>query len=127
MQSRIISIAIASTFLVGVAAWFGARYWTFGQFSSIFILVGSVLAFTLAVIVVGGDVFYRWLSVAISAGLAYRSFAFFFYLNSKGTPGEAYLLPGAAFSVYSVALFALLLFSHRQDQETIMKSPQSHP
>ncbi len=119
MQSRIISIAIASTFLVGVAAWFGARYWTFGHYSSISIAVGSALAITLVVLVVRGNVFYRWLAVAISAGLAYRSFALFVYLNSKEMLGGAYLLPGAAFSVCSVALFALLLTSHQQDQETI--------
>ena len=119
MHSRIISIAIASTFLVGVAAWFGARFWTFGRFSLISIAVGSALAITLAVLVVRGDVFYRWLTVAISAGLAYRSFALFVYLNSKGTPGGAYLIPGAIFSVCSVALFALLLTSRQRNQGAI--------
>ena len=119
MQSRIIPIAIASTFLAGVAAWFVARYWTFGHYSSLSIAFGSALAITLAVLVVRGSVFYRWFAVAISAGLAYRSFALFLYLNSKGTPGGAYLLPGVAFSICSVALFALLLTSHQQDQGTI--------
>ena len=119
MHSRFISIAIASTFLLGVAAWFVARFWTFGQYSSLSIAFGSALAITLAVLVVRGNVFYRWLKVAISAGLAYRSFALFFYWNSKGTPGGAYLLPGVAFSICSVALFALLLTSHQRNQGTI--------
>jgi hypothetical protein len=39
-----ITITVASPFLVGVAAWFGARYWTFGHYSSISIAVGSALA-----------------------------------------------------------------------------------
>ena len=119
MQSRIIPIAIASTFLAGVAAWFVARFWTFGQYSSISIAVGSALAITLAVLVVRGNVFYRWFAVAISAGLAYRSFALFFYLNSKDTPGEAYLFPGVAFSGCSVALFALLLTSHQRNRRNM--------
>jgi hypothetical protein len=114
-----ITITVASTFLVGVAAWFGARYWTFSHYSSISIAVGSALAITLVVLVVRGNVFYCWLTVAISAGLAYRSFALFVYLNSKEMLGGAYLLPGAAFSVCSVALFALLLTSHQQDQGAI--------
>jgi hypothetical protein len=119
MHSRIISIAIASTFLAGVAARFGARFWKFGQYYSISIAFCFALAMTLAVLMVRGNVFYRWLTVAISAGLAYRSLALFVYLNSKGTPGGAYLLPGVAFSICSVALFALLLTSHQQDQGTI--------
>ena len=116
MHLRIISIAIASTFLAGVAAWFVARFWTFGHYSWLSIAFGSALAITLAVLVVRGSVFYRWFAVAISAGLAYRSFALFVYLNSKGTPGEAYLFPGVAFSVCSVALFAFLLISHQRNQ-----------
>jgi hypothetical protein len=119
MHSRITSIAIASTFLAGVATRFVARYWTFGQYSSIAIAFDSALAITLAVLMVRGNVFYSWFAVAISAGLAYRSFALFVYLNSKGTPGGAYLLPGVAFSVCSVALFTFLLISHQQDQGTI--------
>ena len=83
------------------------------------IAVGSALAMTLAVLVVRGDVFYRWLTVAISAGLAYRSFALFGYLNSKGTPGGAYILPGVTFSICTVALFAFLLISHQWNQGTI--------
>lgn len=116
MHSRIISIAIASTFLAGVATWSGARFWTFGHFSSISTAFRFALAMTLAVLVIRGNVFYRWLAVAISAGLAYRSFALFVYLNSKGIPGGAYLLPGVAFSICSVALFALLL--SRDSQRT---------
>ena len=119
MNSRNISIAIASTFLAGVAAWFVARFWTFGHYSSISIAFGFALAVALAVLVVRGDVFYGWFMVAISAGLAYRSFALFFYLKSKGTPGGAYLIPGAIFSVCSVALFALLLTSRQRNQGAI--------
>ncbi|MEQ9409278.1 MAG: hypothetical protein RIK87_16200 [Fuerstiella sp.] len=115
MHLRIISIAIASTFLAGVAAWFVARFWTFGHYSWLSIAFGSALA----ILVVRGSVFYRWFAVAISAGLAYRSFTLFLYLNSKGIPGEAYLFPGVAFSVCSVALFAFLLISHQRKQETI--------
>lgn len=119
MHLRIISIAIASTFLAGVVAWFVARFLTFGHYSSISIAFGSALAITLAVLVVRGNVFYRWFAVAISAGLAYRCFALFVYLNSKGISRGAYLLPGVAFSICSVALFALLLTSHQRKQETI--------
>ena len=119
MHSRIISIAIASTFLAGVAGRFVARYWTFGHYSLISIAFGSTLAMTLVVFVVRGDVFYRWFAVAISAGLAYRSFALFFYLSSKGTPGAAYLIPGVAFSICSVALFALQLISHQRNRKNM--------
>lgn len=119
MQSRIISIAIASTFLVGAAAWFWARFWTFGRFSLISTALRFALAITLAVLVVRGDVFYRWVTVAISAGLAYRSFALVVYLDSSGTPGGAYLLPGVVFSICSVALCAFLLTSHQRNRSSI--------
>ena len=119
MLSRIISISIASTSLAGVAAWFVARYCTFSQHSSISIAVGSALAMTLAVLVVRRNVFYRWTTVAISAGLACRSFVLFAYLNSKGIPGGAYLVPGIASSLCSAALFAFLLTSHQQKQENL--------
>jgi hypothetical protein len=118
MHSRIISIAIASTFLAGVVAWFVARFLTFAHYSSISIAFGSALAITLAVLVVRGNVFYRWFAVVISAGLAYRSFALFFYLKSTGTPGDAYLFPGFAFSVCSVALFAFLFIGRPCNQGT---------
>ena len=119
MHSRIISIAIASAFLAGVAAWFVARFWTFGHYSWLSIAFVSALAITLAVLVVRGNVFYRWFAVAISAGLAYRSFAMFVYVNSKGTPGGAYLFPGVAFSVCSVALLAFLLISHQRNRRNM--------
>jgi hypothetical protein len=77
------------------------------------------LAITLAVLVARGNVFYSWFAVAISAGLAYRSFALFVYLNSKGMLGGAYLFPGVAFSVCSVAMLALLLTSKLRNRRTM--------
>lgn len=119
MKSRIISIAIASTFLAGVAGRFVARYSTFGDYYWFSIAFDSALSITLAVLVVRGNVFYSWFAVAISAGLACRSFALFFYLKSKGTPGGAYLFPGFAFSSCSVALFAFLLISHQRNRRNM--------
>ena len=127
MHSRIISIAIGSTCLAGVAAWFAARYWTFGHYSLISIAFGSTLAMTLVVFVVRGDVFYCWFAVAISAGLAYRSFALFFYLKSKDIPGEAYRFPGVAFSVCSIALFAFLLINHQRNRRNRQMTHSPHP
>ena len=116
MHSRVISIAIASTFLAGAAAWFVARFWTFGHYDLISIAFRSALAMTLAVLVVRGNVFYSWCTVVISAGLAYRSFRLYVYLDSRGIQGGAYLLPGAVFSLCSVALFAFLVASHLRNR-----------
>jgi hypothetical protein len=119
MQSRIVPNAIASTFLAGVAGRVVARHLTFGDYYWFAIAFDSALAITLAVLMVRGNVFYSWFAVAISAGLAYRSFALFFYLKSKDTPGEAYLMPGVAFSICSVALLAFLLISHQRNRRNM--------
>jgi len=106
-------------FLAGVAAWFVARFWAFGHYSPISIAFVTAWALTLAVLVVRGDDSYRWLVVAISAGQAYRSFAVFFYLKSKGIPCGAYLLPGTIFTLCSVALFTTLLANSLRNRRAL--------
>ncbi len=118
MSSNKFSIAIAAIFLVGVAAWFGARIWTFGSVHPFSLLFRSVLAIALATCVVRGIVFYRWFMVVISAGLAYSSFGQYCYLNSKGIAGDAFILPGAVFSLCSAALFTSLLAGHTRKRRT---------
>jgi hypothetical protein len=112
MQSKTFSIATASIFVVGVIAWYGARYWAFGQFR-IFSIIGIVLAIALAIHFSRGDVFSRWLTFALSSAGAYSCFNLFFHIRSKAAlldgkeiTGEAFVLPGVLFSVCSVLLIA---------------------
>jgi hypothetical protein len=124
MQSKSSSIAIASTFLLGVAAWYGARYWTFGQFHTFFI-IPFVLAIALATSVVRGDVFSRWLTFVFGVMGVYASFNLFLHLrskviivNSEEITGEAFILPGAFFSLCSAILFAAWLAGYLRKRQT---------
>ena len=110
MRSKALLVAIASIFVVGVIAWYGARYWAFGQFR-IFSMIGIVLAIALAIRVSRGDGFSRWLAFAFSAFGAYSSFNLFLHIRSKATllegteiKGEAFVLPGALFAICSALL-----------------------
>ena len=110
MRSKAFSIAIASIFVVGVMAWYGARYWAFGQFR-MFSMIGIVLAIALAISFLRGDVFSRWLTFAFSSFGAYSSFNLFLHIRSKAAlldgkeiTGEAFVLPGALFSICSALL-----------------------
>jgi hypothetical protein len=73
--------------------------------------------------------FIAGLRVAISAGLAYRSFALFVYLNSKGMLGGAYLFPWSRF----LCLFGshVSLAAHQQAPESenngVMQSTRNNP
>lgn len=92
MHSRIISIAIASTFLAGVSAWFGTRFWTFGRFSSISV-VGFAFAKTLAVL---RDSRGRALSLAYCRDKCRSSLPFFGAVHGVGgLRGNGYQIPGA--------------------------------
>jgi len=112
MRSKAFSIAIALTFVVGVVAWYGARYWAFGQFR-MFSMIGIVLAIALAINFLRGDVFSRWLTLAFSLAGSYSSFNLFLHIRSKAAlldgkeiTGEAFVLPGALFSICSGLLIA---------------------
>lgn len=111
------SITIAVTFLAGVAAWYGARVWTFGHFRASFVIAFG-FATALAVSLVRGDGFSRWLALLISAGGAYASFNLFAYMNSRGIDGGAYLLPGVVFSLCCVALLASRVVGFRRKGQT---------
>jgi len=108
MTSQKFSIVIASMFLLGVAAWYGARLWTFGHLRAYFV-VPLVLAVALVVSLVRGSESSRWLTGLFSAGYAYASFNLSFYANSKGIAGGAYVLPGVAFSLCFVLVFFSLV------------------
>ena len=110
-------IATAVIFLLGAAAWFGARIWTFDNFRPRYVF-SFALAVALAIAVVRGSVFYRWFTLVISSAYAYSSFSQFVYLNSKGTAGDAFILPGALFSLCSAILIAALLTGYLQTRQT---------
>jgi len=110
MQSKAFSIAVVSLFVAGVAAWYAARYWAFDQFRP-FSLIGVVMAIALAISFLRGDVFSRWVTLAFGLFGAYSSFNLFFHIRSKAElleakeiTGEAFILPGALFSLSSVLL-----------------------
>ena len=110
MQSKSFSIAVASLFVAGVAAWYAARFWAFDQFRP-FSLIGVVLAIALAISFLRGDVVSRWLTLAFSLLGTYASFNLFFHIRSKAElleakeiAGEAFILPGVLFSLSSVLL-----------------------
>lgn len=127
MRSRIISIAIASTFLAGVVGRFVARYWTFGQYSSISIAVGFALAIALAVLVVRGNVFYRWFMVAISSGLAYSSFCALFLLEIQRHTGRS--ISYSRSYLFSLCGCAVCLTAHQSSAGSRgkkMKSLRNH-
>jgi hypothetical protein len=107
MPSKSLSILVALTFLLGVAAWYGARVWTFGHFR-ISHVIPLVLATGLAVSQVRGNKSSFWLTGLFSAGGAYASFNLFFYTNSKGVAGGAYIVPGVLFSLCLALLFVSL-------------------
>jgi len=110
MQSKAFSIAVVSLFVAGVAAWYAARYWAFDQFRP-FSLIGVMLAFVLAISFLRGDVFSRWLTLAFGLFGAYSSFHLYFHIRSraelleaKEITGEAFILPGALFSLSSLLM-----------------------
>lgn len=110
MQSKAFSIAVVSLFVAGVAAWYAARYWAFDQFRP-FSLIGVVLAIALAISFVRGDLFSRWLTLALGIFGAYSSFNLFLHIRSKVAllegkemNGEAFILPGVLFSLSTVLL-----------------------
>ena len=124
MQSKAFSIITASIFVISVAAWYGARYWAFGQFR-MFSMIGIVLAIALAVNFIRGDVFSRWLTFAFSSFGAYSSFNLFLHIRSKAAlldgeeiTGEAFILPGALFSLCSALLIATCLAGYLRKQRT---------
>jgi hypothetical protein len=112
LSSKHLFAALAALFLVGVAAWFGARIWTFDTFRPTSVIVGAVLAIGLATSIVRGDVFSRWLAVAISTGLAYSSFSLSSYLKSQDMAGGVFLIPAAILCLCSCLLAAALLRRH---------------
>jgi len=107
MAFKPLSILAASTFLLGVAAWYAARVWTFGHFQ-ISYAIPLVLATALAVSQMRGSKSSSWLMGLFSAGGAYASFNLFFYINSKELVGGAYIIPGVLFSLCLTLLFSLL-------------------
>jgi hypothetical protein len=118
MRSKAFSFVIASILVVGVIAWYGARYWAFGQFR-ILSMIGIVLAIALAIHFLRGDVFSLWLAFALSSAGAYSSFDLFLHIRSKAAlldgeeiTGGAFVLPGALFSICS----ALVLLTFLADQ-----------
>jgi len=124
MQSKVFSIIIASLFVIGAAAWYGARYWTFGQFR-MFSMIGIVLAIALAISYLRGDVFSRWATFAFSLFGAYSSFNLFLYIRSKAVlldgkeiTGEPFIVPGALFSLCSALLIVTCLAAHLRKQRT---------
>jgi hypothetical protein len=108
-SSKHVFPALAALFLVGVAAWFGARIWTFDTFRPSSLVVGAALAIGLATSIVRADAFSRWFAVAISTGLAYSSFSLFSYLKSQDMAGAVFLIPAAIFCLCSCLLATSLL------------------
>ena len=92
------SILVTSTFLLGVATWYGARFWTFGDFS-LYHAIPFLLATALVVSMARGNRSSFWLMALFSAAGAYASFNLFFYLKSTKFAGPAYIVPGCCFSL----------------------------
>ena len=122
MQSKTILIVIASTFVIGVAAFIAALYWELGMFRMSRILA-IVLAISLGISVSRGDVSSRWLTFGFSSFGAILSFSVFLdvrskfiLFHSKEITGEAFLLPGVLFSVCSTLLIASFLASFVRNQ-----------
>jgi len=114
MASKALSLLASSTFLLGVAAWYGARVWTFGRFSVSY-AIPLALAIALVVSQVRGSKSSCWLMGLFSAAGAYASFNLFFYTNSRGFPGGAYIVPGVLFSLCLALLCASLVAVHVQE------------
>ena len=124
MQSKAVSISIVSLFVAGVVAWYAARYWAFGQFR-IFSFIAFVLAISLAINFLRGDVWSRWLTLAFSLFGAFSSFNLFLYIRSKSAlidskevAGEAFVLPGTLFSICAILLIASYLAGHLRRKES---------
>ncbi len=111
MTFKPLSVLVALTFLLGVAAWYGARAWTFGHFR-ISYAIPIVLATTLTVSQVRGNTASFWLVGLFSAAGAYSSFNLLLYMNSKELEGGAYIVPGVLFSLCLALLFASLCAAH---------------
>jgi hypothetical protein len=72
------------------------------------------LAIALVVSQMRGSKSSCWLMGLFSAGGAYASINLFFYTNSKGLAGGAYIVPGVLFSLCLALLFASLVAVHLQ-------------
>jgi hypothetical protein len=125
MLSKTFSIGIVASFLAGVATWYGARFWTFGQFRPLSTGIAIVLAIALATSVARGNVFSRGLTLMFSAFGAYSSFHLFTYarsrtiiVDSQEITGDAFLLPGVFFSLCAALVLISWLGSYLRNRRT---------
>lgn len=107
-MSKSFSIVTASTFVLGVVAWYGAKAWIFDNYRASFLLP-IVLAIAFAVSFVRGNKFDRPLMALLSGIGAYASFNLYFYTVSREIDGAAFTLPGIAFSLCLLCLLISLI------------------
>lgn len=116
-------VAVATMFIVCVAAYIGWRIWKFERFWTYFVpqfAFASALAVELAQ---GGRVLERWLIVVItafvSAGCAVSSFRMAFYRYPDGSTAPELIIPGIGFSLVAIALASSEIIVHCRQQENI--------